>query len=179
MAVKSLKVASAQGAFTHLCNSCGEVFDPNDLSRSCSLEELPGLWTQEEISLFQDGWSDNLGVNMHILRLSDGTAAMGLNYLFDTCWCMDILEHRNARKGITEKEVKETWMPKLFHAVSEAAERGIQKVVPDYDIYIGRDTDPDGHELMVVIPYGDREKIKETADKLYYAVYQAVEELFG
>lgn len=178
MAVKSLNDAIKQGAYKPLCNGCGDVFDPNDAARTCKPEELHGLWHKEEITLYEDYWNDNSGAYMYVLRLADGSAAMGLNFLFDADWCKDTLKNRRGKKNITEKEVKATWMPRLFHLLSEAAERVIQKAVPDYDIYFGEDTDPDGHELMVVVPYSDRDEINGTVRKLYYMVYQAVEELF-
>lgn len=178
MAVKSLNNAIKNGAYKRLCNSCGDLLDPNDGSRVCKPGELHHLWTQEEIALNANFRNCRTSVRMYILRFADGTAAMGLSFPFGVGWCKETLEYRQGKKGITEKKVKKIWMPRLYRLLSEAAKRVIQKAVPNYDIYIGKNTDPDGHELMVVIPYKDRDDINGTIRILHDMVYQAVEELF-
>lgn len=178
MAVKSLNDAIKQGTYKRLCNSRGDLLDPNDVSSVCKTGELHRLWTQEEIALNANFLNVRSDVRMYVLRLADDTAAMGLSFPFSVGWCKETLEYRQGKKDVTEKEVKETWMPRLYRMISEAAKRVIQKAVPSYDIYVGENTDPDGHEMMVVIPYKDRDDINGTIRMLHHKVYQAVEELF-
>ena len=45
------------------------------------------------------------------------------------------------------------------------------------NVVVGKNTDPDGHELVVIIPYERRSKIKDIAEMLDKTVYSSVEAL--
>ena len=134
--------------------------------------------TQQEQDLYYNYWTEDGGCNMHVLRI-EGKAAMGLCYLLDAGWVQDVVEQRDGmEKPVTEREIRQAWMSRMFAAAYHAAEDEIQKLVPGCDIYLGYWTDPDGHEMLVVVPYEMRDQIKEITDKLCDAVYDATKNNF-
>lgn len=67
---------------------------------------------------------------------------------------------------------------KLYNAISDYAKiLEKDKIVAFCDIAVGDYTDPDGHELLVIIPYERRTEIKKIAEALENVVYNGVESL--
>lgn len=160
MSILSLNEAYEKNAFIYLCNACGDVNDPADPKRICTPEDIPSILRPKERVLFEKYWSEGSGALMYVLRIGEGTAAMALGFLFDSGWCRELAEKESGRKDIRDDELKSKWMPRLFLALSDAVSVSIQQIVPGFDIYVGNNTDPDGHEMLVVIPYSDRDKIE-------------------
>lgn len=178
MNILSLNEAYEKNAFIYLCNGCGEVKDPNNPGRVCEPEEIPSVLSLKERVLYENYWSEGTGALMYVLRLADNTPAMGVGFLFSSGWCRELAEKVSGRKDIGKGELESRWMPRLFLAVSDMAGVILQQAAPDFDVYVGNKTDPDGHEMLVVVPYEDRDKIEKLARKLDTMVYEVVEELF-
>ena len=177
MAIKSLNEIYKRNELFYMCNACGDVNDPNiphDLESHMPEEVM----TPEEQELYDNYWTEGGGCQMYVLRIK-GKAAMGLCYLFDTEWAQDIVrEKKGISSPVTEDDINQVWMLRMFSAVFRAAEKKIQKLVRGCDIYLGDWTDPDGHEMLVVVPYEMRDQIENISKMLYEVVYDAVEKAF-
>ena len=177
MAIKSLNETYDRNELFYMCNACGEVNDPS-IPGDMGFHQPEEVMTPEEQQLYENYWAEGAGCCMYVLRIKE-RAAMGLCYLFDTGWVKDVLDERpDVAKPVADEDIKQVWMPRVFAAVSKAAEAEIQGLAPGCDIYLGDWTDPDGHEMLVVVPYEKRDQIEGIAEKLYDAVYEVVKNLF-
>lgn len=179
MAILSLKEAYEKNTLKYLCNSCGEVFDPEDSRpEQLCVAEPEKIMNAKELVLYQQYWEEGLGCQMYVMRVK-GEPAIGLGYLFDEGWCEELIAKKVKQNlPVTADQMKECWMPRLYQAVNDAAQELIGNMVPGCDIYLGNMTDPDGHEMVIIVPYDKRENVRSIADQLYETLYQTVEELF-
>lgn len=99
----------------------------------------------------------------------DANNAMALGFLFDKSYLSDILD---------KDDVTETDMESFYSAVMDYAKM-LEKdnETSDCEILVGENTDPDGHELLVIIPYEKRMEIEKIAKYLDKHVYDTVEKL--
>lgn len=182
MAIKSLNAAYEHKLLDYLCNACGDINDPNIDGPDFFEHEAEDIMTSAELELYKQYWSECGNCWRYVLRLYENSTreihrpAIGLAFLFDRSWCCDILKsHAVVFVG---KTIEGYWMPKLFSAVTEAAKTVIEPLVPGCDLYLGDNTDPDGHELLVVIPYELRAQVDDIDRLLDGKVYSSVEKLF-
>lgn len=183
MAIKSLNEAYEKNTIKYICNACGDVLGPDNPNGVLNAHDDPKqVMSKCEWDLYSQYWNED-GSPMYVLRLVEPDqpvrAAMGLNFLIDVGWCEDILTKRNPTAAkLPREEVKAQYMPFMLQALRDAAETSIVELVPGCDLYIGSDTDPDGHELLIVVPYEMRDRINEIAARLNNMVYDAIEKLF-
>lgn len=183
MAIKSLNEAYEKNTITYICNACGDVFDPDNPDGVLSAHNDPKqVMTQCEWALYSLYWSEKW-CPMYVLRLVEPDqpvrAAMGLNFLVDVGWCESILAKRNPPAAkLPRDKIKAQYMPLMLDAMCDAVETSIAELVPGCDLYIGNNTDPDGHELLIVVPYEMRYQINEIAAKLNDVIYDTIEKLF-
>ena len=149
----------------YYCNSCGEINIPNtDVFSYHDVDELP----IKERNLYENYWSDAYGFQMYVVNYN-GNAAMALNFLFCETYLSDILN---------KDKINDTDMQMLYNAISDYAKiLEKDKIVAFCDIAVGDYTDPDGHELLVIIPYERRTEIKNIAEALENVVSNGVESL--
>lgn len=176
MAIKSLNEIYEKNGLLYMCNACGDINDPNVPGDTKT--HLPEeVMTPEEQVLYESYWTEDGGCCMYVLNV-EGKAAMGLCYLFDTGWCRDVVDgDSDPRHSVSDEDIERLWMPQVFTAITDASSK-IQELVPGCDIYLGEWTDPDGHEMLVVVPYEMRDQIKGISQKLYDTVYETVEKVF-
>lgn len=132
--IKSLNKAY-EGKFTYWCNAAGEINLPwrkDDFNGKVS--ELP----PHVRALYRQWRSTERGVNSYVIT-DDDKLGMGYNWLIDYAWLSEF--DLNEDDDVT--------------AELESTARAIQEMFPYADIYIGTDTDLDGHEIILFIP-GDK-----------------------
>lgn len=162
--MKSLNEIYNNNNLFYYCNSCGEINIPNtDIFSYHDVDELP----LRERNLYENYWSDAYG-QMYVVNYN-GDAAMALGFLFNDGYLCDIL-HKN--------EVNNEDMEMFYDAIYDYAKMLENNEMLSYcDVAVGKDTDPEGHEIIVIVPYERRSKIKDIAEMLDKTVYSSVEAL--
>lgn len=171
MAIKSLNEAYEKDELVYLCNASGEVTDPDNTERVLMTDdEINSVLTLREQNLYRNYWTDGDDwCNRYVMRVGD-RPALGICYRFTQDWC------RNIVKVLSGSDTPD--MLRLFLALSDAARMAFEPLVPGCDLYIGDGTDPEGHELLVVVPYEMRDKADGIVEALDAVVYNAVEQIF-
>lgn len=132
------------------CNSLGEINVPGARFSSGDPEELP-----PKQKILYEGWQQEDDPYRYVVSYN-GKAAMALGLLFDYSWLADIMTIKEsnfcvrAMGGI------------LFQAIKKYG-KALEARLPNVEILFGEDTDPDGHELLVVVPFEERSRIEEIA----------------
>lgn len=149
----------------YCCNCCGDINMPHSHPLSYhDSDELP----IKERNLYENYWCEGMGCHMYVVNYK-GNPAMALGYLFDESYLCDLLNKDEASKEDMEM---------FYGAVSDYARMLENKSEVSFcEILIGKDTDPIGHELIVIVPYEKRSKINEIANYLDGVVYNTVEQL--
>ena len=172
--IKSLNKAYEDDEFIYMCNSCGDINVPD---KPAEVGDISLLTLKEKI-LYERYWQDGSGFWMYVLRFKNGDPAIGISLLFDVGWCEELFNQEvDSLHRASTDELKKEWMSSLYLAVEDITETVIQPRLPDLDIYLGKDTDPDGHEMLVVVPYnrrGELEDITKKLDDVYELVGSAV-----
>lgn len=155
-------------ALFYYCNTCGDINLPEDkdILTIHDSEELP----LRERNLYDNYWYEGSGASMYVVKYN-GETAMAIGFLFDESFCSDILKK-------SQDDVSNEDMERFYRAVNDYA--GClenDKAIDGCEVVVGKDTDPAGHELLVIIPYELRHKIKEITTYLDERVYSSVEEL--
>lgn len=147
------------------CNACGDINIPDkDLLYCGDVEELP----LKQRNLYERYWSVDTWACMYVVDYK-GNPAMALTYLFDESYLSDLLN---------KNDVTDTDMEMFYNAVHDCGNMLSEKEeLVDCDILVGENTDPDGHELIVVVPYAKRSHIAKIAEYLDGCVYETVKEL--
>lgn len=147
------------------CNTCGDINIPNMPLLYCGeIDELP----MKQRNLYENYWYEGAGCNMYVVDYK-GKPAMALGFLFDYSYLSDLLNNN---------DVSNEDMEVFYNAICDCGmmlEKNEHAL--DYEVLIGKDTDPDGHELLFVVPYEKRSKIEELAEYLNGVVYSTVEAL--
>lgn len=147
------------------CNACSDINIPGaDPSYCGDIDELP----IKQRNLYENYWNESAGCCMYVVDYK-GNPAMALGYLFDASYLSDLLK---------KNDVSDEDMEVFYNAVYDCGtmlER--TKEVSDCEVLVGKDTDPDGHELLIIVPYARRNKIEEIAKYLDGVVYSTVETL--
>lgn len=176
MAIVSLNETYSANKLSYMCNACGDINKPGADPLDFRVYQPEDVMTPEEQTLYESYWNEGSGCCEYVLRIGE-SAAMGLGFLLDTGWCRDLLEELS-NGGIEDSDIENLWMPKLFLAAKEASENVIQPLVAGCDIHIGEWTDPDGHEILVIVPYRLRDELSDIVKNLCDSVYSSVENAF-
>lgn len=129
--IKSLNEAY-EGKFTYWCNAVGEINLPwrkDDYNGKAS--ELP----PHVRALYRQWRSTERGVNSYVIT-NDDKLGIGYDWLIDYAWLSEF--DLNEDDDVT--------------AELESTARAIQEMFPYADVYIGTNTDLDGHEIVLFIP---------------------------
>lgn len=150
---------------SYWCNCIGEINIPDtDPLSYHEADELPGLARE----LYVEYWTDEYVGKMYVVDYK-GAPAIAINYVFDEYYVAELLNKDKATFGD---------MVVIYNALLEYANKLEWKsLIWNCEVLVGFDTDPDGHELLVIVPYGERNKINRIAQYLDDYVYNAVEAL--
>ena len=163
--MESLNNVYENNELFYYCNTCGDINIPGtDPWSYHDVDELP----LKERNLYENYWYEGAGCHMYVVNYK-GNPAMALGFLFDEFYLSDIL----GKTDVTKED-----MSVFYDSVCDYAKMLEKKEeVAFCEILVGENTDPDGHELLVIIPYERRSKIKEIASYLDNVVYSTVENL--
>ena len=143
--------------FSYMCSACCEPIDPDDPLRN--VEKPEDVMTPQELLLYKKYQEETDNPRRYVLRLKDGTAAMGLDFVYHICDCKEALE--KAGIAASEEEIGDAWMQKALLAIYELCHSTeFQDIAAGCSIYVGDYTEETGHELLVAIPFEKRDKIE-------------------
>ncbi len=152
------------------CNSAGDLFVPGPDGKTKDAHD-PDELPLKIRNLYDNYWSEDAGCCMQAASYKE-RPGMVLNYLFDEGWCDELLGHEH-----TDEDVE-----RLYDAVKDVAsivERDhISMFCKSCTVFCGYKSDPDGHEIVVFIPYEHRRMLKEIMEDLNSCICELVKELF-
>ena len=163
--MKNLNKVYENDELFYYCNACGDINIPDtDPMSYHDVDELPILARE----LYENYWTDGHIGKMYVVDYN-GTSAVAINYVFDEYYLADFLNKDKATSGD---------MVVFYNAIMEYAKKlEWNSHIWNCEVIVGFDTDPDGHELLVIVPYEMRSEIKSIAQYLDDNVYNAVEAL--
>ena len=159
--MRNLKEIYEKELLFYWCNLLGEINVPSaERFSSGDPEELP-----PKQKILYEGWQWEDDPYRYVVSY-DGKAAMALGLLFDYSWLADIMTMKESNFCVRAMGGL------LFQAIQKYGQE-LEARLPNVDILVGEDTDPDGHELLVVVPFDERSHIEEIAlamDDAYFYV---------
>ena len=169
--LRSLNEIYEHDQLYYWCNASGEINPKDNPMRVGSEEDLP----MRECELYEQFWTEGNGCWMYVVDYMDQTG-MALCFLCDYSWAADMLQKAN-------REVKDSEKAALYraaHRVGEDIETWLHRTYESLncEVWIGKETDPDGHEIMVFIPFEERRIIRKLSEELDQMVYSAIEKDF-
>ena len=155
MAIYDLKKAHEKDELFYWCNALGEINMPGDGGiREHEEDELP----PKVKKLYEKYQAEVDGCNLYTVNFR-GQPGMLVAVLFDTCWAEDKLRHDEKLKPVIQT-MSEDQIKRAVHSVMDnplmdaiwaAALSMVEEVDGFRSLLIGKDTDPDGHELCEFI----------------------------
>lgn len=137
--VISLNSAYEKDEIFYYCNACGEIQIPNDPGMAFhSADELPAPYRD----LYSKYQTDASHFPRYVIRYK-GNAAMAISVLLDECFCSDIVG-----RAASGKDLQLYWNVIQRYAAFLRSDL----MLDGCDILIGHNTDPDGNEILIVVP---------------------------
>ena len=169
--MKSLNDIYDRNQLHYWCNAVGEINPKEAPFRVGDKEDLPDLARE----LYEVYWNEGSGCSMYVAEYTT-LSGMILCILCDYSWASDML-------GKKEDEIDSHEKHALYRAAKvhgQEVEGWISDTFPGIgiEVWLGEDTDPDGHELLVFIPYQARVHIEEIAAVLNQKTYQEIERYY-
>jgi len=146
----------------YYCNACGEINIPDtDPLSYHESDEMP----LKERNLYENYWDEGRGAyKMYVVKYK-GNAAMALNFVFDRYYFGEFL---------CKDEASDEDMAMLYEAIVDYAKMLKNSGMMTFcEVLVGENTDSDGHEIIVIVPYERRSKLEEIGgclDDIYSAV---------
>ena len=169
--MKSLNDIYEHNQLHYWCNAVGEINPKEAPFRVGDKEDLPDLARE----LYEAYWNEGSGCNMYVAEYTNLTG-MILCILCDYSWASDMLNKKEDEIDSHEKHA----LYRAAKAHGETVEAWISDAFPGIgiEVWLGEDTDPDGHELLVFIPYQARVHIEEITVVLNQTAYQEIEHYY-
>lgn len=145
-------------------NSAGDIFNPKT-GDDCSVEEMPFKLK----NLYLNYWGETYYVPVYVAECN-GEPAIVFNYLFDESYIEDVSEKLEEYKSSAD-------MNRAWCAVHDLANLLVDRL-PGCTVFAGEGTDPDGHEISILVPYRRRNMLEEIDKDLEEFIYPTFEELF-
>ena len=145
-------------------NSAGDIFNPKT-GDDCSVEEMPFKLK----NLYLNYWGETYYVPVYVAECN-GEPAIVFNYLFDESYIEDVSEKLEEYKSSAD-------MNRAWCAVHDLADLLVDRL-PGCTVFAGEGTDPDGHEISILVPYRRRNMLEEIDKDLEEFIYPTFEELF-
>lgn len=173
--MKSLLTAYESRALYYWCNSAGDIRMPGDGERSIlhRPEELPDAYRQ-----LYDRYQTETGEgHRHVVEYA-GRPGMLLAALYDKSYFRDVCQEQ---AGIADQE----FTPSLDDFLMDVAYRRLLITVEAMEkdeelagctVLVGKNTDPDGHEVCLFIPTEKAGSIDDIEKAFYRHLYTKREE---
>ncbi|NLT15388.1 MAG: hypothetical protein GXY05_13725 [Clostridiales bacterium] len=179
--VKSLNDAYKHNTLFYFCNATGDINMPGDPMLGTGFyivhtsEELP----PKERELYENFWSEDGGGTQYVVRC-EGKPGIAICYLFDRDYILELCGWD------VNDDIGGDVIVKQFFSAVEAYAKEVEAfpVLEGCSIFVGDNTDPVGHELLVFVPYelveGKYADVKKFLDTyVYMCVEVAFKKDFG
>ena len=152
--VKSLNEVYEKNLIFYWCNASGEINVPgaDPLYVGCQ-RDLPF----EQRVLYGEFQKEDDPCRYVVTY--KGKAAMALGLLFDYDWLSTLMCGVEGKDDPLVKAAKGL----LGYAIKRYGKWYLKAQFPDTEVLFGEDTDPDGHELLVVVPFEKRDIVTQVA----------------
>lgn len=155
---KSLNEVYKNEELFYYCNACGDINIPGkDTFWDSTVDELP----RSARELYENYWMEGAGLCMYVVEYKCETA-MAVTALFDYGYREDL-----TGDGIDVTDAE------FFEAVKATAIR--YRNAMQYETLVGKDTDPDGHEIVFILPYSVCENAPDIAAFIGDHIYKDFE----
>lgn len=124
------------------CNCLGDINLPGDTQNSLGKHKVSEL--SKDVREVYDHTNFGAGLRCYAVSLN-GVAGYLINVLIDRCWMQDELDKDDVTE---ESEALAKKMPKIIKKVRTNIAQDCEIPANQYFVLFGKDTDPDGHELM-------------------------------
>ena len=165
--MKSLNEVYKENELYYWCNAVGEINIPSAPLMYCGhVDDLPPKIKE----LYNENWNEGCGYYTYVVSYR-GHPGMALSILFDKDYMAGVLNK-------TEESFSEDDSNSFFSCICKYTE-GLEKspACKGLEFLVGNNTDPDGHELLVIVPYEYRNRLDIPAGILANDVYRGVENL--
>lgn len=151
---KSLNEVYKNEELFYYCNACGDINIPGtDPYGFHDVDELP----RSARELYENYWMEGAGLCMYVVEYKC-EKAMAVTALFDCGYREDLLADGIS---LTDEE--------FFSAVKNVAI--MYRNVFRYETLVGEDTDPDGHEIVFIVPASACDTVRDftafVGDRIY------------
>lgn len=126
-------------------NCLGEINMPGDPKGRTVIHREEELPESARIAYAQTEFGT--GLKNYVVSFH-GRIGFLINVLIDESWLQDVLD-----KGDVEEEAEALfkWLPDIVARIEDTMERDLGIQGSRYSVLIGKNTDPDGHELMFFV----------------------------
>lgn len=160
---KSLNEVYENEELFYYCNACGDINIPGtDPWSRHDVDELP-LSARE---LYENYWMEGAGLCMYVVEYKFEVGfekAMAVTALFDYGYREDLLAEGIS---LTDEE--------FFAAVKNTAI--MYRNAFRYETLVGKDTDPDGHEIVFIVPASACDTVRDFTGFVSDRIYKDFEE---
>ena len=144
--MRSLNEIYAENRLYYWCNASGDINVPYAARMDCgTMEDLP----QKQQELYEKCWTEGAGCYMYVVSYCRKPGIV-LGFLFDRSYMKGLLGKKD------ESDFTADDSDYFFDCICKEAtklEKDFVSLGFKREILVGKDTDPDGHELLVFIPY--------------------------
>ncbi len=143
--IESLNDIYSQNRLFYWCNACGEINMPGDPVYPILVHKPNELPNEQLRDLYNNFWSE-LGCSSEYVVTLDGVHGYAFDFLFDYDWAED--------NGMNPKK-----LPEVIKKTATQLFADVQDFVGCRFLF-GEDTDPNGHEFIIFLPYERRKFIE-------------------
>ena len=185
--MKSLNALYNENKITYLCNSCGDVFVRDDDAAdgenstyigniSVDKDKVHEAVSVKEENLLDRYWTDGLDCLMYV-GIVEGRLGMILGALFDYPYLAEKAQIPFEREEDAQKAVRANRAHITATLQDVIAMLESHNKFPRCEFLYGEDTDPCGDEILLFVPYEQREFIQQYAEKYAGKLYELFESL--
>lgn len=152
------------GELRYWCNNAGDLFNP-ETKKDCVVNDLP----HKIKNLYLNYWGETYNSAVYVAEYNENPVIV-FCYLFDKEYVEDVMN------GVKVAEF-DIYNGTDWLAVHDVANMLTDKLPVGCCVFAGKNTDSDGHEILVSVPYKMRDKLEEIDKLLEQFVYPTFEEL--
>lgn len=155
-----------RNAIHFFCDAAGNLNGPDDVRVGYVMPE--DYMSEQELDLYRNYWQPGDECSVYVLRI-EGNAYIGLVFPFGRDLAAGIAKKRTGRTSVSEED-----MNMLFRTMTNLSFM-VQQLVPECDVFLGENTGVDGHEILVAVPYAERQKVSEYVKKIGKTLYRVMD----
>lgn len=150
------------------CNCLGDINLPGDTLNSFGKHKASEL--PKDVRDVYDHTNFGTGLCCYAVSLN-GVAGYLINVLIDRCWMQDVLDKDDVAE---ESEALAKKMPGIIERIRANIAQSCAIPADQYYVLFGKETDPDGHELMFFVPAENNAVYRKMLSYLETRIYNVL-----